>query len=163
VIKLLQLGFFFSLLISCNQRKKSTNDSGDGMKFYTAKSIDSLVAIIDSNVSAILVKGDTAFNQFVGSREKKLIKNFLFKDESGMIYCIERLRLYNLSVKKYYFKNGQLIKVTFSNIDGFSSRNSGDYYYSKEKAFLITTSNRRLPRPDAALEEAKKYLKESKR
>jgi hypothetical protein len=161
VIKLLQFGFFVSLLISCNGKKESADDT-DSLKFYTAKSIDSLVAIIDSNVSETLLKDDTTFAQFVISKEKKLMKNFLVKDVSRMIYCVDKMRLYGLSIKKYYFKNDQLIKVSFSGIDGFSSRSLGSYYYSKEKAFLITTSNRRLPRPDAALEEAKNYLKENK-
>jgi hypothetical protein len=160
VIKLLQLSFFVGLLISCNQKKEAAEDN---LKFYTVKPIDSLVAIIDSNVSEILSKDDTTFTQFVVSREKKLIKDFLFKDGSGMIYCVDKLRLYGLSIKKYYFKNDQLIKVSFASIDGFSSRDLGSYYYSKEKAFLINTSNRRLPRPDAALEEAKNYIKENKR
>jgi hypothetical protein len=163
VIKLLQLSFFVSLLIACNQKKESADDPGNNVKFYTAKSIDSLVTIIDSNVSEALLKDDTAFAQFVISTEKKLIKNFLFKDGSGMIYCVDKLRLYGLSMKKYYFKSDQLIKASFSGIDGFRARSLGSYYYSKEKAFLITTSNRRLPRPDAALEEAKNYLKEDKK
>lgn len=156
MIKLLPLGLFISLLISCHQKKEPADDS---LKFYTVKSIDSLVAIIDSNVSEIFLKDDTTFAQFVISKEKKLIKNFLFKDLSRMIYCVDKLRLYGLSIKKYYFKNDQLIKVSFASIDGFSSRDLGGYYYSKEKAFLINTSNRRLPRPDAALEEAKDFLK----
>jgi hypothetical protein len=162
VIKLLQLGFFVSLLISCKHKKELADDHSNSLKFYTAKSIDSLVTIIDSNVSETLSKDDTTFTQFVVSEEKKLIRNFLFKDVSRMIYCVDKLRLYGLSIKKYYFKNDQLIKVSFSGIDGFSSRSLGSYYYSREKAFLITTSNRRLPRPDAALEEAKNYLKENK-
>ena len=156
MIKLLQLIFFVGLLISCNQKKESADDN---LKFYTVKPIDSLVAIIDSNVSEILSKDDTTFAQFILAKEKKLIKNFLFKDEARMIYCVDKLRLYGLSIKKYYFKNDQLIKVSFASIDGFSSRDLGSYYYSKEKAFLITTSNRRVPRPDAALQEAKFYQK----
>jgi hypothetical protein len=156
VIKILQLSFFVGLLISCNQKKEPADDN---LKFYTVKPIDSLVAIIDSNVSEILSKDDTTFAQFILAKEKKLIKNFLFKDEARMIYCVDKLRLYGLSIKKYYFKNDQLIKVSFASIDGFSSRDLGSYYYSKEKAFLLTTSNRRLPKPDAALQEAKFYLK----
>ena len=107
MIKLLQLIFFVGLLISCNQKKEAAEDN---LKFYTVKPIDSLVAIIDSNVSEILSKDDTTFAQFVIAKEKKLIKNFLFKDGSGMIYCVDKLRLYGLSMKKYYFKKRSINK-----------------------------------------------------
>jgi len=43
-------------------------------------------------------------------------------------------------------------------MEAFSVRSQGAYYYSKEKVFLMTTSNRRLPKPETALEQAKKYL-----
>jgi hypothetical protein len=162
VIKLLQLAFFVCLLISCNQNRVSVDDTNNTLKFYTAKSIDSLVTIIDNSVSEILSKDDTTLAHFVSSKDKKLVKTYPFQDLSRMIYHVQKLGLYGLSIKKYYFKNDQLIKVSFASIDGFSSKALGSYYYSKEKAFLMTTSNRSLPRPDAALEQAKYYLKENK-
>lgn len=75
-----------------------------------------------------------------------------------MVYAVEKKGLYSLSIKRYYFKADQLIKVSFGSIDGFTSKYLGSYYYSQEKAFLITTSNRSLPRPDSALKQAKHYL-----
>lgn len=158
---LLQFILLLSLLSSCKQNN-SAEEVDNGLRFYTAKSIDSLVSLIDKAVADTLSKDDTTFAQFVSAKERrKLVNNYKFRDFTRMIYYIQKDRLQNLSIKKFYFDQDQLIKISFSRISGFSTRMLGSYYYSKEKVFLLTTSNRSLPKPDAALEQAKYYLKQS--
>ena len=158
--KLLQLIFLALLFFACNRNKQAPADLSS-LKFYTAKSIDSIANIIDSNASAIFSKDDTTLSNFISSKTKQHIRNLAFEDSSlKLIYYIEKCGLYCSSLRRFYFKNNQLIKVSFTSIESFSLKNQGAYYYSKEKAFLMTTSNRRLPKPEIALEQAKKYLKE---
>ena len=155
--KLLQL-IFLLLFFSCNRNKQPVADSSS-LQFYTAKSIDSIVNIIDSNASVIFSKDDTTLLNFISSKTKQHIKNLAFEDSSlRMIYYIEKCGLYCSSLRRFYFKDSQLIKISFSSMEAFSVKSQGGYYYSKEKVFLMTTSNRRLPKPEAALEQAKKYL-----
>jgi len=158
VKKLLQLIFLALLFFACNRNKQPVADSSS-LQFYTAKSIDSLVNIIDSNASVIFSKDDTTLLNFISSKTKQHIKDVAFEDSSlRMIYYIEKCGLYCSSLRRFYFKNNQLIKISFSSLEAFSMRSEGAYYYSKEKVFLMTTSNRRLPKPETALEQAKKYL-----
>lgn len=153
------LTFLLLLFFSCS-RKKPFAVPNDSLKFYTAKSIDSIVNIIDSNVSARFLKDDTTFVQFISSKSKRRVKNLAFADSLRMLYYIEHCGLYCSRLRRYYFKNDQLIKVSFGNAESLSLIKLGDYYYSKEKAFLMTTSSRQLPKPDSALAQAKRYLKE---
>ena len=150
------------LLYACSN--KPPVEDLNSLTFYTAKSIDSIVSIIDSNAAAIFSKDDTTFLNFISSNNtKQHIKDLAFEDSSlRMIYHIEKCGLYCSSLRRFYFKNKQLIKVSFSSLEDFSVRSQGAYYYSKEKAFLMTTSNRRLPKPETALEQAKKYLGRNK-
>ena len=156
--RFLFLAFLVLLFFSCN-RKEQPRTPNDSLQFYTARSIDSIVNIIDSNVSASFLKDDTTFAQFITSNSKRRVKNLAFADSLRMLYYIERCGLYCSRIRRYYFKNDQLIKVSFGSVESLSLVKLGDYYYSKEKAFLMTTSNRRLPKPDSALAQAKRYLK----
>ena len=156
--KLSALIFLALLFFACNRNKQPPADLSS-LKFYTAKSIDSIANIIDSNLSVIFSKDDTTLSNFISSKTKQHIKDLVFDDSSlRMIYYIEKCGLYCSSLRRFYFKNKQLIKVSFTSMESFNVRSQGAYYYSKEKAFLITTSNRRLPKPEVALEQAKKYL-----
>ena len=156
--KLSQLIFLALLFFACNSNKQPPEDLSS-LKFYTAKSIDSIANIIDSNASVIFSKDDTTLSNFISSKTKQHIKDLAFEDSSlRMIYYIEKCGLYCSSLRRFYFKNNQLIKVSFTSMESFNVRSQGAYYYSKEKAFLITTSNRRLPKPEITLEQAKKYL-----
>ena len=156
--KLLQLIFLALLFFACNRNKQPPGDLSS-LKFYTAKSIDSIVNIIDSNASVIFSKDDTTLSNFISSKTKQHIKDLAFDSSVRLIYYIEKCGLYCSSLRRFYFKNNQLIKVSFTSMESFSLKNQGAYYYSREKAFLITTSNRRLPKPEIALEQAKRYLK----
>lgn len=157
--KLLQLILLALLFFTCNSNKQPPADLSS-LKFYTAKSVDSIANIIDSSASVIFSKDDTALSNFISSKTKQHIKNLAFEDSSlKLIYYIEKCGLYCSSLRRFYFKNNQLIKISFTSMESFSLKNLGAYYYSKEKAFLITTSNRKLPKPEIALEQAKKYLK----
>ena len=156
--KQFQLIFLALLVFACNRNKQSSPDLSS-LKFYTAKSIDSIATIIDSNASAIFLRDDTTFTNFISSKTKQHIKDLTFEDSSlRMIYYIEKCGLYCSLLRRFYFKNSQLIKVSFTSMESFSLKNQGAYYYSKEKAFLITTSNRRLPKPEIVLEQGRKYL-----
>ena len=151
--------FLALLFFACNRNKQAPADLSS-LKFYTAKSIDSIANIIDSNASVIFSKDDTTLAAFISSKTKHHIKKLAFEDSSlRLIYYIEKCGLYCSSLRRFYFKNSQLIKVSFTSMESFSLKNQGAYYYSKEKAFFMTTSNRRLPKPEAALEQAKTYLK----
>ena len=155
-----QLGLIFLalLFLACNRNKQAPADLSS-LTFYTAKSIDSIANIIDSNASVFFSKDDTTLFNFISSKTKQQIKDLAFEDSSlRMIYYIEKCGLYCSSLRRFYFKNNQLIKVLFTSMESFSLKNQGAYYYSKEKAFLITTSNRRLPKPEIVLEQGKKYF-----
>ncbi len=159
VKKLLQFICLCILFFSCNGNKQPV-DERDSLKFYTARTIDSIVNIIDSNATVIFSKDDTTLSNFLSANTKQHVKDLIFDDSSSrMIYNIEKCGLYCSSLRKFYFKDNQLIKVSFSSMESFSLKSQGAYYYSREKPFLMTTSNRRLPKPEAALEQAKKYLK----
>ncbi len=149
--------FLSMLFYAC--REKQPAEKLNTLKFYTARSIDSIVHIIDSNAAEWISKNDTAFSNFISSNSKQHTKDLAFEDSSlRLIYYIEKCGLYCSSLRRFYFENNQLIKVSFSAMESFSVRSQGAYYYSKEKAFVMTTSNRRLPKPETALEQAKKYL-----
>ena len=157
--KLSQLTFLASLFFACNSNKQPPADLSS-LKFYTAKSIDSIANILDSNASVIFSKDDTTLSNFISSKTKQHIKDLAFEDSSlRMIYYIEKCGLYCSSLRRFYFKNNQLIKVSFTWMESFSLKNQGAYYYSQEKVFFITTSNRRLPKPEIILEQGKKYLR----
>lgn len=157
-VKILQVIFLSMLINAC--RDEQPAEKLNTLKFYTARAIDSIVQIIDSKASEWISKNDTAFSNFISSNSKQHKKDLAFEDSSvRMIYYREKCGLYCSWLRKFYFKNNQLIKVSFSALESLSIKNQGAYYYSREKAFLMTTSNRRLPKPETALEQAKKYLR----
>jgi hypothetical protein len=148
---------FCFLSVSCDRKQENAVVPANGLKAFTARVIDSIADVIDSSVSMQLLKEDSTFKQFISSASKRRVRNFAFPDSLGMVYYIEKCGPYCLRLRRSYFKDGQLIKVSFGIAQSLSLRRLGDYYYSKEKAFLLTSSSRQLPKPDSALAQAKRH------
>src|SRR5688572_3077851 len=94
--------FFF--LISCNSKKASFVEPDSTLTSYTARVIDSIVNIIDSNVSARFLKEDSTFKQFISSQSRRRVKNLEFGDSTRMVYYIEKCGSYCLRLRRSYFK-----------------------------------------------------------